>query len=339
MSKTIRILAIIAVVQLVLVAITWVGGSDLNSKPAKSALLEFDKTGIDQILIKGDDQTVTLKKVEGRWRTDDAFPADQNKVSRLLNKLEKLQAGLPVAVSADARKRFKVDQNNYERYLALKKGDQSIAELYLGTGAGANQTHARAGDEKQVYSVALGIYSVPVKTEDWQDKNLLQLADNTVTSIALADLTLQHDNSASETDGNKAWRANNLPENKQLDQKAVNDSLSRLLNLRFDKVLGKTAKPEYGLEKPVLDVTVTHKGGKRRYQLGKLKDSQDYVLKVSDRDEYFKIASYVGEPLINGISKDKWVTDKPVGSQEEQPQVDSETETNKSSQPAVENTR
>jgi len=312
MDKAIRILAVIAVIQLVLTAITWVSGSHLASQPVKTTLLDFDRDKIDQIVIKGDGKQVSLKKADGQWQTADHFPADQRKVDKLLDKLESLQTGFPVAISHSALKRFKVDKNDYERHVQLKTADKVIGELFLGTGAGAGQSHARRGNGKEIYSVAIGSYAVSANSDDWQDKTLLQIAENRITAIELDDLVVQRDNTKSEDNADSIWKASNLPDNKQLDSKAINDSLSRLSSLRFASLLGQSAKPEYGLNNPVWQLSITHKDGQRRYQLGKLQDSQDYVLKVSDRDDYFKIASYVGEPLINAISRQKWIIDKPA---------------------------
>jgi hypothetical protein len=160
----------------------------------------------------------------------------------------------------------------------------------------------------------MGVYDAPAKAEDWQDKSLLKLSEKEVSEVTFSGMTFKP-----ETTGDKPsmtmWKTDALPANKIVNQKAINESIKKLASLSFSKVLGKVLgkekQSEYGLDKPVLHLSLKHKGKARDYQFGKLKDKDDYVLKVSDRDEYFQIASYTGKPLVEGISKDKWLLDKP----------------------------
>jgi len=322
MNKTIRILAVIAVAQLMLTVTTWSGNSALQGQGDKRTLLGFNKTQIDHILIKDNENEVSLTKKDGKWQTANAFPADQNKVDTLLSTLGGLKVGLPVTISSGALKRFKVDNDDYERYVRLQKEGSTVAELYLGTGAGARHTHARDGAQQTIYSVAIGSYDTPSNTEDWQDKNILKLDRKSVKVIELTNLKLQRDNETDKKETATPWKAQTLANNKLVNQQAINDSLGKLLSLRFDKVLGKEIKPEYGLEKPLLELKLVHKDGERHYQFSKLKDGDDYVLKVSDRDEYFKITSLIGKPVIEEISNEKWLMDKPKVVKQDQTDMD-----------------
>jgi len=323
MNKTIRILAVIAVAQLILTVTIWSGDSGLKGQGDKSTLLGFNKTEIDHIFIKDDENEVSLNKKEGKWQTANAFPADQIKVDALLSTLENLKVGLPVTTSSSALQRFKVDDNDYERYVQLQTDSNTVAELYLGTGAGARQTHARNGEQETIYTVAIGSYDAPSKIEDWQDKNILHLDDKSVKAIELMGLKLLRDNAADKGSALTLWKSEILPDNKLVNQAAINDSLQTLLSLRFDKVLGTEIKPEYGLEKPLLELKLVHKEGARHYKFGKLNDANDYVLKVSDRDEYFKITSYIGKPVIEKMTNDIWLMDKPETAKQDQPDSDS----------------
>lgn len=323
MKKYITLLTVAAVIQLVLIVVTWTGGSGLKTQAARTTLLAFDAAEVDQIHIKDGMNEAILDKKDGKWQTSDGFPADQNKVKTLLEKLEGLKIGLPVATSTGALTRFKVAEDQYERYLQLKKGGDSVAELYLGTGAGARQSHARGGDQEAVYTVTMGSYDAPANVNNWQDKTVLKLDKEKVTAVKLGDLFIERDtlpsdldsadkeNSPDVEDGVAIWKIDPPTDGKNLDQEAVNQGLDKLLSLRFDSVLGKESKPEYGLDEPVLELTITHKDGKRTYLFAKLKGSKDYVLHVSDRDEYFKIASYKGKPVVDNISMDKWVLKQP----------------------------
>ncbi|HHL18452.1 MAG TPA: DUF4340 domain-containing protein [Thiothrix sp.] len=335
-NKMIYLLAAAAIAQFIFVIISHMGGSTLNSHSNHQTVLAFDKAHVDHLLIEqhaqddksdksdkdADAMAVRLKKKDGKWFTQAGIPVTENKVEHLLEKLAGLKQDLPVATSSSALKRFKVADNDYERLITLKNGDKKLAALYLGRGAGARQTHVRSDTQSAVYTVELGVYDVPVNSEDWQDKNLLKLSTHEVSELKLADITFKPEKTPEQTRGTEnssmtIWKTSNLPVDKMINQKAINDNLSKLASLSFSKILGKEKKTEYGLDKPALIVSLTHKGQSREYQFAKLNDKEDYVLKVSDMEEYFQISSYTAKPLVEGISKAKWFMDKPKDESDE----------------------
>ncbi|PIE00863.1 MAG: hypothetical protein CSA79_01990 [Thiothrix nivea] len=257
------------------------------------------------MVVQDADGTVTLKKIGDRWQTAAGFPANRSKVDGLLDKLAGLKHGLPVGVSADALTRFKVAENDFERRIQLQQGDNTVVDLYLGSGAGARQSHVRPADAEVVYTAAIGSYDAPAKISEWQDKTVLQLDEKTIQSVELA--TLKLEKVSKDKDTAPVWQAAELPAGQLLNQAAINEGLQPLWNLRFAEVLGQEAKPEYGLEAPVLTLRLTHEAGEREYQFGQLNDSEDYVLKVSDRDDYFRIAGYIVEPLLKKNTVDSWL--------------------------------
>ena len=79
-----------------------------------------------------------------------------------------------------------------------------------------------------------------------------------------------------------------------------------LADLRFERVLGQEAREEYGLDDPVLSAKLALKAGATlTYQLGKTNDKEEHTLKVSNRSEYFRLASYKAKPLIEAASLEK----------------------------------
>ena len=302
MSKTIRILAILAVVQVVVAGVLFMSGNKLADATPRSQLFALDNASPDKLVIKTKEETITLLKGDGdeaSWTTADDFPANQGKVNGLLDKLKTLKTSFPVATSSGAHQRFKLTDDEFERHLTLEQGGKTLGSLYLGSGAGAGRTHVRYGDDPAVYSVNIGIYDVPGELGEWLDKSVLQLKAEDLKTVTLGELTLEK--------ADKAWAADKLPDAKVLNQQAVDEGLSPLLSLRFDTLLGKESKPEYGLDKPELTLKLEHKEGSREYQLGKLKESEYYVLKVSDRPEYFRLAAYTAKPLLDKIKLEEWL--------------------------------
>jgi len=197
-----------------------------------------------------------------------------------------------------------------------------------GTGAGARRSYGRVAGAAAIYSVGLGGYDVLAQQSSWQDKTILQLRRKDLTGLNLGKLNLRAEHlpnrknttlntpsvvqSASSGITKMTWITDNLPNGKVLNQQAINTSLAPLLSLRFSKVLGKQLKAGYGLDKPVLELTLRYQNGQRSYRFGKQKKTGGYVLKVSDHAQYFQLPAYVVEPLIKNISSEKWLQNAPA---------------------------
>jgi len=327
--KTIRILAILLVIQLIFIGIGYIENQQMAASEVQGKLLNFRSTRVDQIIIRGRDKhQVTVKLQHGKWQMADGFPANTVKINQLISQLHALKRGLPIATSTAAKKRFKVADDDFAHQLVLKHGNSVVASLYLGTGAGAQRSYGRVAGAAAIYSVELGGYDVVARQSFWQDKTLLQLGRKDLTGLNLGSLNLRAEhlskkvNTISNASGvarsvpagttKTSWITDNLPNGKILNQQAINTSLAPLLSLRFSKVLGKQLKAGYGLDKPVLELTLRYQNGQRGYRFGKQKKTGDYVLKVSDHAQYFQLPAYIVEPLIKNISTRKWLRNAPT---------------------------
>ena len=326
MKTTITILAVVAVAQVALAVWAFSGKTSLNDQAAASRLLPFEQSQVDHLVISAGGEPVTLSKKDGKWLTASGFPTEEGKVDTMLSKLVDLKFGLPVATSESALSRFKVAEKDFERHIQLKKADDTLAEIYIGSGAGARKSHVRNGSQDAVYTAAIGSYDIPASLDNWQDKGLLLLNSDKVKTLELAGMTLEKAN-ATETEGDKPvqWKATTLDAGKTLDHQALSDAISPLVNMRIGKVLGKDSKPEYGLETAELDVKLVHETGERSYQFGKIKDTEHYALKVSDRPEYFQISGSTAKNIIEKMDKGKWLKDlepKPETEEKSAPESD-----------------
>ena len=327
MNKQIKWLSILAIIQVALLIGTFMSDSGLSSQEANTALIEFNKDKIDKIIIKGvDDEEVVISKDGDQWLTSGSFPADQDKVERILDRLNKLEHGLSLATTDAAIKRFRVSENDFERYLQLEINGNTVAEMYLGTGAGARRIHVRPANEAAVYVVEFSSYELSSEISDWQDKTVLHIVADDVTSIEANDITLLRNKSADDKKEFSEWASSDLEEGETLDQEAINKLLRSLCSLNFKTVLGKDLKPEYGLEDPLLNIALTHNDDTRSYRFGQYEDSDDYVLKISARPEYFEISSYNGKNIIDDSKKEAWVQEKP---EEESKEIEGSNEGDK----------
>jgi hypothetical protein len=273
-KKTIRLLSIITIIQITFVFVGQIGSNALATQTTNKAMLSFNKNQVDSLTIKAADKSsITLIKEEGKWQTNTGFAIDKSLLNNLLNKLHKLKHGLAVATSNNALKRFKVSKDDFERKIILKKAGKALEILYLGSGAGVDQTLARREKENAIYSVALGIYDVPVTKKAWLDTNILTLEKKNITTIQLDNTVFHKENTTAENI--TIWKADKLPKDKQINQKAINDGMLSLASFYFEDILGKENKEEYGLDKPILTFSIDYKKEKRKYQFGKFKNKKN----------------------------------------------------------------
>lgn len=325
MQKTIRLLAVLLAAQILLAVGMTLSARDLSAKPADKLLADVQADAIDRItLALSDGDTLELKRTADGWQLPQSadFPADKSKVDRLIERLTSLTAGLPVATTASAQKRFKVADDQFERRIALARGDKTLATLYVGNSPTMRQVYARQAGDEAIYTVDFATYDAPVKADDWRDKSLLQFAKDEIEAIRSGDLELRR--VAGENDkGGWEWTLS-----EPLDPVAADKLAAKLAKLRIGSVLGSEEKPAYGLAKPVLTVSVARKGGETiEYRLGKRSEGDGYVLKTSKRPEYFDLPTHSAEELVKAAAKEAMVATAPAdesASESDAPATDSD---------------
>ena len=321
MQKTIGILAVLLVAQLVLAVGMSFTGPSLTAQRPDTPLLALGDRSVDRLTLEGaDNQQIVLTRQGEDWVLPETgnFPADSAKVDHLLEELKGLKRGLPVATTAGAMQRFKVSDDAFERRVLLAQGDDTLATLYLGTSPGMRQVHARTADDEAVYVTKFGLYDAPLKPEDWENKSVLQIPSDEIEQVSLAQLTLSRSpdtgSGAAPEAGDKQkvgrtnWTGETLSEGETLNQANAEALVDKLAGLDIGGVLGVEAKPEYALDAPALVLSVQRKGGEPiEYRLGKRDKEKDYVLKTSLRPEYFRLPDYTGDALITAAKREQLV--------------------------------
>lgn len=308
MEQTVRLLAGLLALQLLLALGLGALGPDLGEAEAGGPLLAFDAAAVDRLTVAdGEGARTVLARADDGWVLPDAgaFPADGDKVERLLERLAALQATVPVATSAGARERFRVAEEAYERRIVLEGDGATLAELFLGTSRGVREVHARAGDGDAIVPVELPTYEAPTDPDDWLDRTVLQFDAATVRTVRLDGLALRR-GTGSAGDEEPTWAAEGLPEDRSLAPEAVDTLVARLAELRIGGLLsGERAETEVGLDDPVLDVELERDaGGTVRYRLGRLPEDDGYALAVSTREERFRMPVYSARPILEAASLD-----------------------------------
>jgi hypothetical protein len=330
MEKTIRILSIVLVAQLLLAVGMSLTGPNLVAAHPDTPLYTLGDKTVDHLTIEGPDGArVVLAKQGQGWVLPDngGYPADRTQVDTLLSRLEGLQRGLPVATTQGALKRFKVSDESFERRVLLAHGNDTLATLYLGSSPGMHHVHARTGKDDAVYAVDFAVYEAPDKAEDWEDKAILQFPQDTLESIKVAGLTLQSTPAAAgvkaadkpaangevKPDVKASWQVDSAGQGEIVNPSGAQDLAGKLARLRIGAVLGTGAKPEYGLDRPALTLSVTRKGGEQlEYRLGPTNKEGYAVLKSSARPEYFRVPGYTADALIKAAARTQLVQAAPA---------------------------
>jgi hypothetical protein len=196
-----------------------------------------------------------------------------------------------VATTSGSAERFKTAKDDFDRHVVLKQGDKVAADFYLGSSDGIHHTFARKSGDKAVNSIALAGYEVEPNPDKWLDKDLAGLQQNKISQIALADITLSRKD--------KAWQLSGVPEEETNTEK-VDQLVDQVCNLKVQSVLDPKTVAGLFDGKPAFAFSVKRKDGTlRKYAFAKPKEKKpDYfVLKLSDRDFYFKIYNWQVEKL------------------------------------------
>ncbi len=297
MQKPIVVLGALLTLQLALAVSLNLGRDRHRAFEPEEKLLAVDASEVDGIRIEaGDGARVRLERRDGQWRLPElsGFPADQASVTRLVERLSDLDKGWPVATTASASRRFKVADAAFERKLTLSKGDATLAALFVGTSPGFRKVHVRVPGEDAVHAVEFSAFEANAKAEDWIDKGVLALGADDIQRVDLPGLSLTRE------------EGRLVVAELQQGEETVDDEATRLLDriagLRVRAVLGTEDKPEYRQDQPALRYSIAlESGGEQEYVFSQPEEADYYVLKTSQRDEYFKVDTWAVEPLKEAV--------------------------------------
>ena len=119
MNTRIGLLGGLLAAQALIVAALVIAGGTGTGETAEG-LLPFDPAEAARFNVATDEEAVALTRGEDGWQLDGGLPADDGKVSEVIEKLAKVSAGWPVATSAATAERFEVTEDN----LSTASGDR-----------------------------------------------------------------------------------------------------------------------------------------------------------------------------------------------------------------------
>ncbi|MBK5938539.1 DUF4340 domain-containing protein [Halochromatium roseum] len=208
--QTPAVSALIALLVAQLVAALVLAGNAIQTSITTDApLLDLSSDQVRRIEIDSADEEVVLARAAEGWVLPALadFPADADKVDRLLNTLTALQRPLPVGASAETQHRLKVADDNAECRITLygKPGNTGdvgdvgeLTQLLTGDSPGFRRLYARLADEETVYDLPLANVLMTSDRRDWLRRDQLRLDAEAIERVHSDNWTL------SRMDG--SWR-------------------------------------------------------------------------------------------------------------------------------------
>lgn len=288
MERNTRLLAYLLVVQIAVVAAVWYL-AEHRGEEAAGQLVTIDRDTLTAIEVAENATTsVRIEKSADGWVLPDldGLPADAEKVTGLIDKLEDAEAAWPVATSESSAVRFEVTEAKFQRRIRFFDGDELAVELYLGTSPGFRRVHARRADSSEIFAITFANYEAPTKLDEWLDKTLLQPAG------ALESLT--HSSGWRLTKEGDAWLLADRAEGENTDGDVARDIVSKVNDLR---VLGRAETPPAEGAVPAFELTLGTSAGERVIRFFRADEAGDFVVSASDRPGHYRVAAYIGEAL------------------------------------------
>ena len=274
MNDRLQLLAIIAIVQILIVGFFLMFGG--QGKVDEGAWISFESDVVTSIEVADEDEAITVNQTPQGWMID-GLPAEEEKISNLLDKLIGLDAPWPVATTSDAIQRFEVTEENFQRRLVLKNGNEIILDLLLGTSPGYQRVHARRAGDSEVYSVALSNFELPANVDGWLDKALLTVEDE-VSQVSLGETVLEK--------SGEGWLVN---------AQVANQDVATTYANRFGtmRVLGV-----YGGDKELTALGTIEINKDIRLEIQREIEEGEYIVRSPKFDRDFRLSTYIAEQLL-----------------------------------------
>ncbi len=284
MQKAIRILVLLIAAQIILIGATWMLNRPESETPG-GKLLSFDASAVDRIEVASQTRQATLARIDGDWIMPEHhnLPLRASRIESLLESLQNIDAGWPVATSAGAAERFEVDDGNYQRHLRLFAADALKAELWLGTSPGFRKIHVRRHGDNAIYAVSLALHELPDDPDSWFDKSLLAINDD-IEAIHSGGFGV-------EREGEK-WQFSPLVADATADSDAVQRWVDRFGSLTVGDALSVDAAAG------ALEREFTIRSASATETLKVYRDGESWRISGSAHDGLFELPGWVADPLL-----------------------------------------
>ncbi len=286
-------LAALLVVQLALALLLGRGGMAPASDSAP--LLDLDIATVNEILIEsGDGERVRIARAEDGWVLPDLgdFPAGAGRVEQLLDDLDGISRPLPVATSADARRRFRVADDAFERRLTLRGGGDE-ATLMIGDSPGFRRLFARVDGEEAVYDLRLGLFDLAADADRWIDRGRLQFDRGEIERIGVSGA---EDGDWALVRAENGWSLETTDD--PIDQTLAESLVNAVATVGYSGLLVEDDGATFDLDAPERMLVIARGDQERRYRLAPIAESEDYALRRDGEPHVYRIGPFDAEMLL-----------------------------------------
>ena len=305
MNRTNQILIAVLVVQIALGVFTFWPQSTVAEagQPLLGELTAADVVALT--LSDNDDNQITLAKEGADWVLPERgnFPVNSDRVSVLLEQLEKVQSGRLVTETEGSHSQLQVAEDNFNRRLELTGQDGSKTTLYLGSSGGPSANHVRANDQAEVYLTGeISAFDANPQAANWIETLYFTQPQSTTVTI-----TLENENGtfAFEKTG-EDWVMKGLAEDETLDPNGISTLLNQSHSIRLLEPVGLADEAGAALDDPIATVLIeTADQISYSLQVGP-QDSEDnsYLFKASDSPYTVRVSQFTGDNLVNKTRAD-----------------------------------
>lgn len=304
MKKLIVVCVVLLMVQLGLAVLTHLGQQPMEAQNNTGPLLTIPAADVRELLFEdAEGRKLALNKEGDRWVLPGLgnVAADSARIQELLIQLTNARRGWPEATTAEAASRFKVAADRFERRLTLRTGGKDLGRIYFGSSPGLRKVYLRVDGDSHIQALALESSQLDLDTDSWIDTGLLRLEASQIKAVKLPDLRLLRQG--------ETIQPADLREGEEAVKERVESLIKAIADLRIVAVLSREARPEDGLDKPVLHFTVELTDGRSIDYLfareakpagtGEQPSPAEtaYILKVSGRDELFRVDGWQVEEI------------------------------------------
>jgi hypothetical protein len=243
---------------------------------------------------------VELRKEAGSWVLSqaDGFPADEEKVSPVLDQISSLTSSRLVTRTSASHKRLQVAADDFVRRIDIETTEGTQHTVFLGSSPQYSATHFRIEGQEETYLTGgFSTWQTRAEAAAWIDTAYVQLDESTVERMALTNgngsFTFTREQGAD-------WAMARLGADETLDQAKINNVVSRAASVTMEKPLGKEEKPEYGMDQPSAVVELETAEAEINIRVGAQNpEDETYVVKSSESVYYVQVAGYAVQDLVD----------------------------------------
>ena len=304
-----QILVGILVIQVILsVIVLWPRPtSAVESEPLFPALVNGNGASdiVALTITDNEGNSTTLRRVTGDWVLPEAddYPAQESKITPLLEKIVALDTSRLVTRTDASHKRLQVKADDYVRRIEFETGEGARHTLYLGSSPRYGATHFRLDGQSETFLTnEITSWDANGTPSSWVDSAYLNLPQDQVTKW-----TLENANGTfiltKDEEGN--WTLDGLTEDETMAQTKVTSALREAVFLNLTAPLGREELATYGLDQPQAVATVETADQVVTLRVG-AQDPEDnsYTVISSESPYYVQVSEFSVRNLIENTRDD-----------------------------------